>query len=65
MCSHGCFIATSFQLCFRICHWENSSKLGGTEKKWEHQLPNYADYVNLLGESKNTIQKTHLSFITC
>ena len=59
------FIATSSQLCFRICRWENSSKLGGTENKWEQQLLIYADYVHLLGESKNTIQKTHISITTC
>jgi hypothetical protein len=64
ICIHGCFIATSSQLCFRICHWENSSKLGGTENKWEHQLLIYADYVNLLAESKNAAQKTHISVIT-
>ena len=29
--------------------------LGGTENKWQHQCLIYADYLNLLGESEDTI----------
>jgi hypothetical protein len=30
-----CFIATAFQLCFRVCHLEGPGKPGGTEIKWD------------------------------
>jgi hypothetical protein len=30
-----CFIATAFQLKFRICDWKGSGKPGGTETKWD------------------------------
>jgi hypothetical protein len=30
-----CFIATAFQLCFRICHQESPRKPGGTEIRWD------------------------------
>jgi hypothetical protein len=29
------FIATAFQLCFRICHQEGPRKPGGIEIKWD------------------------------
>jgi len=40
--------------------------LEGTENKWQHQFLIYADYVYLLGESKNTIHSfifIHLPWI--
>jgi hypothetical protein len=30
-----CFITTTFQLCFRICHQEDPRKPGGTEIEWD------------------------------
>jgi hypothetical protein len=30
-----CFIATAFQLCFRICLYEGPEILGGAEIKWD------------------------------
>jgi hypothetical protein len=29
------FVATAFQLCFRICHYEVPGKSGGTGIKWD------------------------------
>jgi len=35
----GDFIAISFQLCFRICHWEGPIKSGGTGDEWNISAP--------------------------
>jgi hypothetical protein len=37
----------------------------GLRTNGTYQLLVYADYVNLLGESTNTVQKTHINFTTC
>jgi hypothetical protein len=39
------------------CHWEGPRKESGTGNERTHQHLVYADNVNLLGESKNTIKK--------
>jgi hypothetical protein len=52
-----CFIATAFQLCFRICHLEGPGKPGWSGIKWDALALVYADVVNLLGDNIDTIKK--------
>jgi hypothetical protein len=52
-----CFIAIAFQFCFRICHQESTRKSSLFGIAWTHQLLVYADDVNLLGDSINTIKE--------
>jgi hypothetical protein len=30
-----CSVTTAFQLCFRMCHYEDAGKPGGTEIEWD------------------------------
>jgi len=51
-----CFIATAFQLSFRVCHKEGSGKPGWLEIKWYTSALVYAD-VNMLDRSVHTTKK--------
>jgi hypothetical protein len=53
-----CFIATAFQICFRICHNKVQESQGGLELNGRHQLPVYADDVNLLVDNIDTIKES-------
>ena len=46
-----------FQLCFRVCNQEVSDKPGWLEIKWYTSAFPYADDVNTLGESVQTIRE--------
>jgi hypothetical protein len=52
-----CFITIAFQLCFRICHYEDLANHEVLKLDGKHQLLVYADDVNILGESTYTIKK--------
>jgi hypothetical protein len=47
-----CYIATAFQHCFRIHHWESPGKPNGSH----HQLLVHADDVYLLGDNMENIK---------
>jgi hypothetical protein len=51
-----CSNAIAFQFCFRICHQEIQENEVGLELNETHQILVYADDVNLLGGSINTIK---------
>jgi hypothetical protein len=46
-----------FQLCFRICHQEGSVNQDGFNLNGTHKLLVYADEVDILGRSVQTIKK--------
>jgi hypothetical protein len=52
-----CSITIAFQFCFRICHQEVQENEIGMELNGTHQLLVYADDINLLGDSVNTIKE--------
>jgi len=51
-----CSVATALQFCFRICH-QKSKKRVGLKLNGTHQLLVYADDVNLLYNSTNTVKE--------
>jgi hypothetical protein len=51
-----CSIAIAFQFCFRICHQESQNQVG-LDLNGTRQLLVYADDINLLGDSVNTIKE--------
>ena len=56
----------AFQLYFTVCCKERSGKLGGLKLIGTHQLLVYADYVNILDGSIQTIKKnTEALLVTC
>jgi hypothetical protein len=57
-----CFIATAFQLCFRITIRKVQEKQVGLKLNGTHQLLVYAD-VDLFGDNIDTIKK-HISVDT-
>jgi hypothetical protein len=53
-----CFIATVFQLLFRICRYETPGKTQvGLKLNGTHQLLIYADNINLVGDNIDSIKK--------
>jgi hypothetical protein len=46
-----CFITTAFQLCFTICLQENPEDQAELKLNGTHQLLDFADNVNLLGNN--------------
>jgi hypothetical protein len=51
-------VTIALQLCLRICHYVGSSKPSGVKLNGTHQFLVYADDVNLVGESIDTLRKT-------
>ena len=51
------FVAIAFQLCFRVRHYGVHVNQDGLKLNGTHQLPVYADDVNILGRSMHTINK--------
>jgi hypothetical protein len=57
MCLSVCLsIAIAFQFFFRICHQKVQENEVGFELNGTHHILMYADGVNLLGDSVNTIK---------
>ena len=47
----------AFQLYFTVCHYNGSGKLWGLKLNGTHQLLLYADDINILGGSIQSIKK--------
>jgi len=52
-----CFIAIAFQLCLEYAIWRVQVNLDGLKLDGTHQLMGYADNVNILGGSVNTMKE--------
>jgi len=50
------FIGTAFELCFRIWYLDGPIK-SGLILNGKHQLPAYADDLNMLSENINTVRR--------
>jgi hypothetical protein len=50
-------LVTAFQLCFGICHRKVQENQVGLKLNGTHQLVDYADDVNLLGDNIDTIKE--------